>query len=288
MSAADEPSLEAPAEPTASSTDDFIEGSTGDSLSNEQCFIFAVELMTMDNGPIQELLRRVREEAERLEVCVDRDIYTLAGRDPVEPILFAGSPDAPIAVVGRDLGREEVLAGQPLIGSAGRRVRSALYRMLTGNQPPEGDRSMETILPHVLLTNTVPFKPVGNKCYPTAVRERFRPFLAELLTCHWKGHCVITLGTEAFRWFEPYAPAGAIEAFWKDGDRFEAEMACVLEVVRHGTVVHRPVTVAPLPHPSPLNQAYLARFPGLLDGRLRKALAYSRDTVLATGKDLLP
>jgi len=224
----------------------------------------------MENCSIKGLLQRVRVEAEGLEVSVDMDAYSLARRDPLEPIFFAGSLDAPIAFVGRDLGKEEVINGQPLIGSAGRRVRSAAYRLITGNEPPAGDRILEAVLPHVILTNIVPFKPVGNKCYAPAVRERFRPFLAELLTCHWKGCRVITLGAEAFSWFAPYAPAGAIRAFGEREDRFEAEMECVLEAVCNGQLAHRTVTVAPLPHPSPLNQAYLARFPGMLEKRLRK------------------
>ena len=56
-----------------------------------------------------------------------------------------------------------------------------------------------------MLTNTVPYKPPGNKAYATSVKERFRPFLCELLAVHWRGgEDLITLGTEAFQWFKPY------------------------------------------------------------------------------------
>ena len=83
----------------------------------------------------------------------------------------------------------------------------------------------------VLLTNTVPFKPPGNKAYSSAVKERFRPFLAELLVQHWQGDRVITLGTEAFQWFAPYeTEPGAFDAFWKREDRYEAEIPCTIEL----------------------------------------------------------
>ncbi len=70
------------------------------------------------------------------------------------------------------------------------------------------------MLEAVLLTNTVPYKPPGNKAYPAAVKERFRPFLAELLGRYWTGHHVITLGTEAFQWFTPYGDPAMFAAFW--------------------------------------------------------------------------
>src|SRR5262249_32402300 len=224
------------------------------------------DLMSTRN--LEQLLAAIRDEARQIEVRVDEDVYRTAGRSPLDPILYAGSLDAPVAFVGRDLGREEVIAGQPLIGGAGRRVRSVLYRRIMGSEPARDDRRLEPMLTHALLTNTVPYKPVGNKCYAPSVRERFRPFLAELLTCHWKGEYVITLGTEAFRWFAPYAPAGVVMAFCERPDRFEAEVEC--EVTTVCGTHRRTVNVAPLPHPSPLNQAYLALFPGLLESRLRR------------------
>ena len=40
---------------------------------------------------IAELVEAVREEAERAEFPVDEAVYKKAGKDPMEPILFAGS-----------------------------------------------------------------------------------------------------------------------------------------------------------------------------------------------------
>ena len=86
------------------------------------------------------------------------------------PILFAGSLEAPLCVVGRDLGKDEVRAGQPLIGAAGRSVRAGIIRARMQSHAAVQDRPTETralaeALEHALLTNLVPYKPCGNKAY---------------------------------------------------------------------------------------------------------------------------
>lgn len=220
---------------------------------------------------IDDLLADVEREARRAAFPVDTEVYEKAGKDPLRPVLFAGSLDAPVCVVGRDLGRDEVGAGQPLIGAGGRLVREGLYRAAHGGEsPPRTDRTLEGVLGLVLLTNTVPYKPPGNKAYSNPVKERFRPFLAELLTAHWRGgRRVITLGTEAFRWFAPYAAdPSALEAFWARADRYEADFVCEVTASVDGRTFRKELTVQPLPHPSPLNQRWYSRFPGLLDRRL--------------------
>jgi uracil-DNA glycosylase len=219
---------------------------------------------------IEQLLEAVEREARRAPFPVDEPVYRRVGRDPLVPILFAGSLEAPLCSVGRDLGKDEVAAGEPQIGAAGRLVRAGVYRAMNGGQePPAADRRLEPALSRVLLTNTVPYKPPGNKAYSAAVRERFRPFLAELLTLHWEGDRVLSLGTEAFRWFEPYAEPGAADAFWRRDDRYEAELPCELVVETQRGPRRKAIRLAPLPHPSPLNQRWYAKFPELLAGRLR-------------------
>jgi uracil-DNA glycosylase len=221
---------------------------------------------------VARLIAAVRREAERADFPIDRAAYERVGKDPLEPILYAGSLDAPLCVFGRDLGKDEVALGQPLVGAAGRLVREGLCRA-HGVDPPRGDTCREAALAFALLCNTVPYKPPGNKAYAGSVKERFRPFLAELLTVHWSGDRVISLGTEAFDWFARYAEPGAAEAFWARPDRYEAELPCVLE--HDGT--RKPVRVAPLPHPSPLNQRWYPLFPGLLARRLDEWRASSGD-----------
>ena len=209
------------------------------------------------------LIAAVRREAERAEFPVDQPVYEKAGKDPLDPVLCAGSLDAPVCVFGRDLGKDEVARGQPLIGAGGKLVRGGLVRAFGASDEP-----LESALKFALLTNTVPYKPPGNKAYPERIKSRFRPFVAELLTSCWRGDRVICLGTEAFQWFAPYAEPGAAEAYWKREDRYEAEFRCTLQANHDGKAVHKSIVLAPLPHPSPLNARWYGRFPALLDARL--------------------
>jgi uracil-DNA glycosylase len=219
---------------------------------------------------IADLTADVEREARRAPFPVDVDVYRQAGRGEHVPVLFAGALDAPVCILGRDLGKDEVAAGQPLIGAGGRLVRAGLYRARHhGEEPPKTDRTLESVLSYALLTNTVPYKPPGNKAYATGVKERFRPYLAELLTMHWEAKRLITLGNEAFQWFAPYEESrGDWEAFWKRADRYEAVIACTIV----SNDARKILTIMPLPHPSPLNQRWYARFPGLLDQRLASCL----------------
>ncbi|MBX6315453.1 MAG: uracil-DNA glycosylase [Isosphaeraceae bacterium] len=213
---------------------------------------------------IDELIQAVQREAQRASFPIDTPAYERVGKDPTRPILFAGSLEAPVCFFGRDLGKDEVAVGQPLVGAAGRLVRQGLLQAFADEPPPKTDRWLESALQYALLTNTVPYKPPGNKAYPGSVKERFRPFLAELLTAHWQGDHVITLGTEAFDWFTRYTEPGAAEAFWARDDRYEAELPCVLT----WDTLQKPITLAPLPHPSPLNKRWYDLFPDLLAARL--------------------
>jgi uracil-DNA glycosylase len=217
---------------------------------------------------IDQLIDAIADEARRADFPVDRPVYERAGRDPKRPILLAGSLDAPVCVFARDLGKDEVAEGEPLIGAGGRLVRAGIEQAWRGSPPPRSDRRLESALRYGLLTNTVPYKPPGNKAYAAAVKERFRPFLAELLAVHWRGDQVITLGTEAFQWFAPYGDPAAFAAFWSRDDRYEAELPCVLVVAIDAGEARKPLTLMPLPHPSPLNQRWYKQFPELLARRL--------------------
>lgn len=217
---------------------------------------------------LDRLIADVRAEADRSPFPVDSPVYEKAGKDPLDPVLCAGNLEAPVCIFARDLGRDEVAAGQPLIGAGGRLVRLGLLRS-AGLTPDPADPRLERALGLALLTNTVPYKPPGNKAYPEAVKARFRPFLARLLVDHCAEDRVICLGTEAFQWFAGYAEPGAAAAFWAREDRYEAELPCVM---RSGDR-SKPVRLAPLPHPSPLNQRWYSLFPALLDARLAAARA---------------
>jgi uracil-DNA glycosylase len=218
---------------------------------------------------ITNLIAQVHAEAQREEFPIDRPVYESAGLDPTAPILYGGNLASQLCIFARDLGKDEVSAQQPLYGAAGRLVRQGLYRAMFHQEPTSpGDLLM--VCDRVLLTNTVPYKPPGNKAYSTAVKERFRPFLERLLVEHWQGDLIITLGNEAFQWFTPYGKKGELKEFFQRSDRYTARLELTLPATApQGIIQPKIVTVMPLPHPSPLNQKYYAQFPLLLAARLK-------------------
>ena len=221
-----------------------------------------------DPTPLQQLLAEIEAEARRAEFPIDVEAYEKFGKNPFVPVAYAGSFAAKVCSFGRDPGRDEIRYGQPQVGAAGKLVRAGVLAA-AGVTPSPDDPRLEAALEHVFLSNTVPYKPPGNKAYPNAVKERFRPFVERLLLDHWQGDRILTLGTEAFQWFAPYAEPGASEALWKREDRYAAaELSCELRSLKGSTAKTRRIAVCPLPHPSPLNQRWVGLFPGLLAGRL--------------------
>jgi uracil-DNA glycosylase len=233
---------------------------------------------------IDDLIRSVKLEAERSEFPIDVAVYDRAARDSKTAILFAGSLNSSTCIVGRDLGADEVHAGQPLIGAAGRMVRKGIARAWCSvakrvENFQADDLDHDEVLRHVLLTNTVPFKPPGNKAYARPVRQRFRPFLARLLAEHWKGDQVITLGTEAFLWFEPYADPSAFQAIKHSDSRFDAVLSCRIPPdPGRPNSNEKVIELYPLPHPSPLNRRWYSRFPEMLTRRLGELNRHSLAT----------
>ncbi|MGL5194303.1 MAG: uracil-DNA glycosylase family protein [Chroococcales cyanobacterium] len=217
---------------------------------------------------IQTLIDEIQSEAKRAEFPLDEPVYQKANAEPTQPILYAGNLQSQLCVFGRDLGKDEVATGQPLYGAAGSLVRKGLYRTLFNTEA--GDKTeLEKVLEQVLLTNTVPYKPPGNKAYSAAVKQRFRPYIERLLVCHWQGDRIITLGNDAFDWFTPYAPKGTLKEFFQRGDRYSSSQPITLGATdSQGNLHQRNITLLPLPHPSPLNQRYYAQFPQLLQQRL--------------------
>jgi len=213
---------------------------------------------------IENLLANIRKEAQQEVFSIDTEIYHTYDRDPLEPILFAGSPLSPVCFFARDLGKDEVRAKQPLYGAAGKLVRNGIYQALYGEKPTTQEQRQQAAN-HVFLTNTVPYKPEKNKAYSTKVKERFRPHLANLLAKIWQGKYIIPLGTEALKWFTPYGGKKQIQTFIKDTNRFTKTCQVTIETI-DGT--KKIITLAPLPHPSPLNQKYYKLFPEMLQKRL--------------------
>lgn len=210
-------------------------------------------------GALGQLAADVRAEASRAPFDRCRETYETAGRPLDDPVLLAGSTEARVCCLGRELGRDEVIVGEPLVGIGGRRLRRAAHEALVG-PAAANERRFADVLDHLLLTNLVPYRPVGNKAYGKRVRERFRPFVERVLTEHFAGDLVIPLGQNAVLWFEPYAPPGTLKELWADRThRFRREV----EVAIRG----RSFRVAPVPHPSPLSP-FKAEFAARLAERL--------------------
>ncbi len=218
---------------------------------------------------IDTLITQIQQEAQREEFPIDIDVYKEANLEPTYPILYAGNLQSPLCFFGRDLGKDEVHARQPLIGASGTMVREGFYYAIHQKKAPSRKDLDSTACERLLLTNTVPYKPPGNKAYLVKVKKRFRPFIEQLLIFHWQGNQIITLGTEAFKWFIPYGGKGEVEDFYKSRDRFERKLTVNLSATDDLGMTHQKViTLLPLPHPSPLNQKYYAAFPRMLQTRL--------------------
>jgi uracil-DNA glycosylase len=218
---------------------------------------------------ISQLIDRVREEAQRAEFPIDIPVYQEAKLEPTYPVLYAGNLNSPLCVFGRDLGKDEVQSRQPLIGASGTMVREGFYYSIHQQKASSRQELDKTTCDRLLLTNTVPYKPPGNKAYSMAVKERFRPYVASLLVFYWQGNQIITLGTEACKWFAPYREKGEVDKFFTRSDRFEAILPLTLTATDSEGITHqKPISLLPLPHPSPLNKQYYAVFPRMLQHRL--------------------
>ena len=220
---------------------------------------------------IDNLITQVQQEAEREEFPIDTPVYRSANLEPTKPILYAGNLASPLCFFGRDLGKDEVIAQQPLIGASGTMVRKGFYYSIYKQKAPTRKDLDDTTIERVLLANTVPYKPPGNKAYLVKVKKRFRPFIEQLFVFHWQGNQIITLGTEAFKWFSTYGAKGELNEFYSqpDSDRYKQTISVNLTAIDDAGMTHtKAITLLPLPHPSPLNQKYYAAFPEMLQQRL--------------------
>tara|TARA_R110002012_G_scaffold11788_3_gene52753 strand:- start:1853 stop:2545 length:693 start_codon:yes stop_codon:yes gene_type:complete len=200
---------------------------------------------------------------------IDIEVYKRFDRDPLDPIIGLGQRNLRIGFFGRDPGRDEVRHGEPFIGAGGQLVRKALYAHLYGEEMPDFEAS-KAVGEHFFWINTVPYKPIGNKAWSMKVKRHFHALMNEVLISHWEGRSLITLGREAFLWFgigRSKDERDRLEAFWKQEDRFESSIEVTLEDNQGEAQVF---TLYPLPHPSPLNQTWYSRFPGLLKQRLEQ------------------
>jgi uracil-DNA glycosylase len=221
--------------------------------------------MSVENSERRAAFRRAAQGLEGVDLAA----YRAFGCDPLEPVLGAGESDLPIAIFGRDPGRDEVQHQLPFIGAGGQKVRATIYRYLYQREMPGFAASLE-VGKRFFWANTVPYKPLGNKAWSMQVKKRFQPLIADLLIRGWSGGEVITLGREAFFWFainQPREVRQQLEAFWAREDRFESYTTVTVSALDGA---RRELRLYPLPHPSPLNATWYKRFPELLTARLKQ------------------
>ena len=221
---------------------------------------------------VEELCQQIRASARREEFQIDVPIYERFKKDPFQPILYAGSLQAPVCIFGHDLGKDEVRLGQPLIGAGGKLVRQGLVRawQAEGSEEVDSTGELQVALRYALLTNTVPYKPPGNKAYSDPVKKHsgrscssFSPGSGADITSYlWAPRPFA--GSSLTAIFKSFAHSGRSDA------RFDFVFPCRLPVaVNEGSRPEdKPVAVMPLPHPSPLNRRWLGEFPAMLARRL--------------------
>lgn len=217
---------------------------------------------------LEELNDLARREALQGEMSIDLETYDRHGREPTTPLIGGGSLEAAVGFFGRDPGRDEVRHMEPLIGAAGQLVRSGVHRALFGVDPPDFAASQATGC-EVFFSNTVPYKPLGNRAWSMAVKRRFRPVIASYLVDHWRGRDLITLGNAAFHWFgidQGREERARLLSFFKTEERYKRSLE--VEVCSPLSEARKTLNLHPLPHPSPLNATWYKRFPALLDQRL--------------------
>ncbi len=200
---------------------------------------------------------------------VDEAVYAAAGRDLRDPVFGLGPADAAVAFFGRDPGRDEIHHGVPFIGAGGRQLRRVLYQRHHHGEMVTTEQALKAGESYFWL-NTVPYKPLGNKAWSMAIKRRFQPLVAQVLTTLWQGRDIITLGREAFFWFgihQPKALQQYLTHHWQRPDRFQASLSIDYTLANEDV---RSLRLHPLPHPSPLNATWFKRFPDLLEERLNQ------------------
>lgn len=218
------------------------------------------------------LASRLQAEAAKGDMPIDTEVYASAGLDPTHPVVLgSGSLDARIGFFGRDPGRHEVLHQEPFIGAGGRILRDVLHDRQFGGPAPTVEAAKKAGQT-VFWGNTVPYKPLGNKAWSMKVKRRFSGMIAELLVDHWQGDQLLLLGNVALDWFRIEAPheKERLKAFGKRTSRYTESLGITLR--------GKPITLHPLPHPSPLNARWYRKVPDLLAARL-DALGWPQGTV---------
>lgn len=102
-------------------------------------------------------------------------------------VIYDGVFPSQLFIVGRDLGKDEVVKHTPFIGKSGKLVRQTLK--VSGIN-----------VNSIYITNIVPYKPAGNKVFPETVRKEFGRLVNVQLKIG-KPRYVIATGKESIEHF---------------------------------------------------------------------------------------
>lgn len=151
-----------------------------------------------------------------------------------KPVLYTGNIFSDILIVGRDLGKEEVEQGQVFVGKSGGLVREGMKRLgyLEAADNPAWDYCM---------TNLVPYKPTGNKCFSLEIRQAFWPIVNYVVKVVEPDY-LVTMGRECAEMFHG-SPIRSILAFTRESGVVEKKLY-------RGTPFEKDITVISVPHPS--------------------------------------
>lgn len=222
---------------------------------------------------IEDITNKFNQMAKQIEMPVDKRTYERAGKDHTKAILYAGNLNAKVGVLARDLGTDEVINGSPLIGAGGQILRRILTEYITGKVPPKEEKDHKDAMAHIMFTNMVPFKPISNKVFSKKIRTKFSTLVAEFLIDYWRGSYLMTLGNEAFKWFEFFCDKNILDRLWENKElRYVNSLECEIKTTINAKTKSKRLEVAPLPHPSPLNRKWFSKFPDLLRNRLVTAM----------------
>lgn len=118
-------------------------------------------------------LKAALEKHNKLPICLTA----------TQPVIGYGDTTSPVVFIGEAPGEEEDLAGKPFVGKAGKLLTAILD-------------SIDIDREKIYITNTVPWRPPGNRVPTSTEINFFKPFIHQLLKII-KPKVIVTLGGTA-------------------------------------------------------------------------------------------
>lgn len=126
--------------------------------------------------------QQIKEQAEQIYQSLTEKEKQLFHCDKC--VLYDGSVESRIVTIARDLGKDEIEKGVPLIGAAG-----SIFRFV------EAAFEYPTF-----KINTVPFRPTDNIVFPLEIRKKFKNIIDSIIEVV-NPRAIIVMGNEALETF---------------------------------------------------------------------------------------